>query len=57
MLWLVLGPPGFTMFTCWISFAPISSFFLLLSPYLSCLCFISFLYLDLNVLDDYALII
>ena len=49
MLWLFLsGPPGFT---CWISFAPVYSFFLLLSPYL---CFISLLYLDLYVLVDDA---
>ena len=50
MLWLLSGPPGFT---CWIFFAPVFSFFLLLSPYL---CFISFLYLDLYVLGDNALI-
>ena len=42
------GPPGFT---CWISFAPVVQFYLLLSPYL---CFISFLYLDLYVLRDDA---
>ena len=36
-------------FTCWISFAPVVQFYLLLSPYL---CFISFLYRDLYVLDD-----
>ena len=40
-------------FTCWISFAPVVQFYLLLSPYL---CFISFLYLDLYVLGDDALI-
>ena len=43
-------PPGFTY---WISFAPVVQFYLLLSPYL---CFISFLYLDLFVLGDDALI-
>ena len=50
MLWLLLGPRGFT---CWISFTLVFSFFLLLSPYL---CFISFLYLDVYVLGDDALI-
>ena len=40
-------------FTCWISFALVVQFYLLLSPYL---CFISFLYLDLYVLGDDALI-
>ena len=50
MLWLLSGPLGFT---CWILFAPVGQFFLLLSPYL---CFISFLYLDLYVLGDDALI-
>ena len=50
MLWVLSGP---LEFTCWISFAPIFSFFLLLSPYLS---FISFLYLDLYVIGDDALI-
>ena len=51
MLWLLSGPPGFT---CWVSFAPVFSFiFYLLSLYL---CFISFLYLDLYVLGDDALI-
>ena len=40
-------------FTCWISFAPVIQFNLLLSPYL---CFISFLYLDLYVLGDDTLI-
>ena len=44
------GPPGFT---CWISFAQLVQFYLLLSPYL---CFISFLYLDLSVLGDDTLI-
>ena len=41
------------MFTCWISFALVVQFYLLLSPYL---CFISFLYLDLYILGDDALI-
>ena len=50
MLWLLSGPPGFT---CWISFAPVFSLILLLSPYP---CFISLLYLDLYVLGDDALI-
>ena len=36
-----------------LSFAPVVRFYLLLSPYL---CFISFLYLDLYVLGDNALI-
>ena len=50
MLCCLLGPPGFT---CWISFAPVVQFYLLLSPYL---CYISFLHLDLYVLGDDALI-
>ena len=51
MLCCLSGPPGFT---CWIFFfAPVVPFYLLLSPYL---CFISFLYLDLYVLGDDALI-
>ena len=50
MFWLFSGPPGFT---CWISFAPVVSFYVPLSPYL---CFISFLYLDLYVFGDDALI-
>ena len=57
MIWLLSGPPGVN---CWISFAPVFSFiycgiqfYLLLSPDL---CFISFLYTDLNVLGDDALI-
>ena len=50
MLLLFVGPTGLT---CWISFAPVFSFFLLLSPYLY---FISLLYLDLYVLGDDALI-
>ena len=45
MLWLLWGPPGFA---CWVPFALVQ-----LSPYL---CFISFLYLDSNVLGDDALI-
>ena len=44
------GRPGFT---CWISFAPVVQFYLLLSPYL---CFIFLLYLHLYVLGDDALI-
>ena len=52
MLWLLSGPPGFTC-TCWIFFCSRIQFNLLLSPYL---CFISFLYLDLYVLGDDALI-
>ena len=44
------GPPGFT---CWISLPPVVQSYLLLSP---CLCFISFLYLNLYVLGDDALI-
>ena len=44
------GPPGFTFL---VSFAPCIQFYLLLSPYL---CFISFLYPDLYVLGDDALI-
>ena len=50
MLWLLSGPLGFA---CWISFAPVFSLYLLLSPYLYV---ISFLYLDLYVLGDDALI-
>ena len=50
MLWLFVGPPEFT---CWISFALVVQFYVLLSPYL---CFISFLYLDLYVLGDDVLI-
>ena len=46
MLWLFVGPTG-------IYFAPVVQFYLLLSTYL---CFISFLYLDLYVLGDDALI-
>ena len=40
------GPPGFN---CWISFAPVFTLYVLLSPYL---CFISFSHLDLYVLGD-----
>ena len=50
MLWLLSGPQ---QFTCWIPFAPVIQFYLLLSIYL---CFISFLYLDLYVLGDDALV-
>ena len=50
MLWLLSGPLGFT---CWISFAPVFSFYLLLIPYLGFICF---LYLDLHVLGVDALI-
>ena len=38
-------------FTCWILFAPVFSF--IYCPYL---CFVSFLYLDLYILGDDALI-
>ena len=48
MLRLLSGPPGFT---CWISFALVLN--LLFGLYI---CFISFLYLDLYVLGDDALI-
>ena len=37
----------------WISYAPVVQFYLLWSPYI---CIISFLYLDLYVLGDDALI-
>ena len=40
-------------FACWISFAAVFQFYVLLSPYL---CFISILYLDLYVFGDDALI-
>ena len=50
MLWQL---PGLHRFTCLISFNPVFSFYVLLSPYL---CFISFLYLDLYVLGDDAFI-
>ena len=50
MVWLFVGPTGFFVldFFCYVI-----QFYLLLSPYL---CFISFLYLDLYVLEDDALI-
>ena len=50
MLWLFVGPTGDY---CWISFAPVVQFYLLLSPFLY---YISFLYLDLYVLGDDALV-
>ena len=50
MLWLFVWPTGVYMLDI---FAPEVQFYLLLSPYL---CFISFLYLDLYVLGDDALI-
>ena len=50
MLGCLSGPPGFT---CWISYALVVPFYSLLSSYL---CFISFLYLDLYVLGDDAMI-
>ena len=50
MLWLFVGHTGVY---CWISFCSGVQFYLLLSPYL---CFISFLYIDLYVLGDDALI-
>ena len=46
MLWLLSGPPGVYLLDFFCSGI---QFYLLLSPYL---CFISFLYLDLYVLDD-----
>ena len=49
MLWLFVGP---TEFACWVSFAPLVRFCLLLGP---CLCFVSFLCLGLCVLGDDAL--
>ena len=49
MLWLLSSPPGFT---CWICFAQVFSFFTVESLYL----FISFLYHDLYILGDDALI-
>ena len=50
MLWVFVGPTGVYLldFLC-----SGFQFYLLLSPYL---CFISFLYLDLYVLGDVALI-
>ena len=56
MLWLLSGPPGFTCSTSVYLldfFCSSIQFYILLSPYL---CFISFLYLDLFVLGDDALI-
>ena len=46
MLWLLSGPPGVNLLDF---FCSVIQFYLLLSPYL---CFISFLYLNLYVLDD-----
>ena len=51
MLWLFVGPNGVDLLDFFCSGI---QFYLLLSPYL---CFISFLYLDLYVLGDYALIV
>ena len=51
MLWLLSGPPGLSV---GFSLLDDIQFYVLLSPYL---CFISFLYLDLYVLGDDALII
>ena len=48
MLWLFAGPTGVYLLD-FIGFG--IQFYLLLSPYI---CFISFLYLDLYVLGDYA---
>ena len=48
--WLFVGPTGVYLFDFFCSGI---QFYLLLSPYL---CFISFLYLDLYVLGDDALI-
>ena len=50
MLWLFVGPTWVYVFGF---FCSRIQFYLLLSPYL---CFISFLYLDLYVLGDDALI-
>ena len=50
MLWLFVGPTGVYLLDFFCSGV---HFYLLLSPYL---CFISFLYLDLYVLRDDALI-
>ena len=41
MLWLFVGPAGVN---CWVSFATVVQFYLLLGP---CLCFVSFLCLGL----------
>ena len=51
MLWLFVGLTGFTLYLDF--FCSGIQFYLLLSPYR---CFISFLYLDLYVLGDDALI-
>ena len=50
MLWLFVGPTGVYLLDF---FCSSIQFYLLLSPYL---CFISFLYLDLYVLGDDAMI-
>ena len=50
MLWLFVGPTGVYLLDF---FGSSIQFYLLLSPYL---CFITFLYLDLCVLGDDALI-
>ena len=50
MFWLFVGPTGVYLLDFFCSGI---QFYLLLSPYL---CFISFLYLDCNVLGDEALI-
>ena len=50
MLWLFVGPNGVYLLDF---FCSGTQFYLLLTPYL---CFISFLYLDLYVLRDDALI-
>ena len=50
MLWLFVVPTGVYLLDFFYSGI---QFYLLLSPYF---CFISFLYLDLNVLGDNALI-
>ena len=50
MLWLFVGPTGVQLLDFFCSGI---QFYLLLSPYL---CVISFLYLDLYVLGDVALI-
>ena len=53
MLWLFVGPTGVYLLDFFCSFCSGIQFYLLLSPYI---CFISFLYLDLYVLGDDALI-
>ena len=50
MLWLFVGPTGVYLLDF---FCSCIQFYLLLSPFL---CFLSLLYLDLNVLGDDALI-